>query len=73
MTITFISLLSGALGALVLAAIAGVTVLAHRLPATAPDHDHLWGMRGDPWVISDPLPEAQLLAHEYEQQRDRAA
>lgn len=73
MTITLISLLNGALGAVVLAAIVGITMLAHRLPARAPQHDHSWGLHGDPWLISDPLPEAQLVAHEFEQQRARAA
>lgn len=73
MSITLITLLNAALGTMVLVTIAGAITLAHRLPTTAPHHDHSWGMHGDPWVISDPLPEAQLVAHEYEQQLERAA
>jgi hypothetical protein len=73
MTIVLIVLLNAAFGMAMLVALTGVVALAHRLPASAPDHDHSWGLHGDPWVISDPLPEAQLVAHEYEQQRARAA
>jgi hypothetical protein len=54
------------LSVLVLAAVAALVRLAHRLPETAPNHDEAWGRGGDPWVGSDPLPLHQVARHEAE-------
>ena len=40
--------------------------LAHRPPATAPQHGERWGRSGNPWVASDPLPLHQVARHESE-------
>lgn len=66
MTTTAILTINSVLAALVIAAVAVVVRLAHRLPSTAPHNDESWGTSGDPWVISDPLPLRQLVAHELE-------
>jgi len=66
MTPTTIIVLNGALALLTAGALPSLIWLAHRLPAAAPHHDRLWGRGGDPWVVSDPLPLAQVVAHERE-------
>jgi hypothetical protein len=73
MTLTTIVSMNLALSAFVVAAVAGLIVLTHRLPASAPAHDASWGRGGDPWVASDPLPLAQVVAHETEREYQRAA
>lgn len=66
MTPMTIIVLDGALALLTLGAIASLIWLAHRLPTAAPHHDRLWGRGRDPWVVSDPLPLVQVVAHERE-------
>jgi hypothetical protein len=66
-------LLNIALSLLVFGSLGALVALAHRLPSTAPHHDELWGNGGNPWVVSDPLPLAQLAAHEDERRLARAA
>jgi hypothetical protein len=73
MTPTLIITLNVVLALLVTAATAALVHLAHRLPATAPHSDETWGTRGDPWVVSDPLPLRQLAAHEAERALSRVA
>jgi len=72
MTLTTIVILNLVLSALTMLAVYGLVRLAHRLPATAPHDDEKWG-RGLAWVPSDPLPLAQLSAHEDERKLARAA
>lgn len=69
-TIIIVNLL---LSAFVVAAVAGLVRLAHRLPDTAPRHDEQWGKGGNPWVASDPLPLHQITRHETERTLARAA
>lgn len=73
MTLTTIIVLNASLAGLVVLAVAHLVALAHRLPNLAPHHDSGWGLGGDPWVASDPLPLVQLVAHESAQQLRRAA
>jgi hypothetical protein len=73
MTTTVIIILNLTLAALTVLAVGGLVALAHRLPTSAPHHDELWGNGGNPWVPSDPLPLAQLAAHERERELVRAA
>lgn len=73
MTNSLIIVLNASLSVLVLLVLGGLIVLAHRLPRSAPHHDALWGNGGNPWVPSDPLPLAQLAAHERERELRRAA
>ncbi len=61
------------LSAIIVAAVAGVVWLAHRLPVLAPRSDERWGIGGDPWVPSAPLPLQQVARHEDEHGLDRAA
>lgn len=72
MTLTTIVILNLCLSALTIFAVYGLIRLAHRLPAVAPHDDERWG-RGNAWVPSDPLPLAQLAAHEDERELARAA
>jgi hypothetical protein len=58
---------------LTILAVLALVRLAHRLPAHAPHDDATWGRGGDPWVVSDPLPLAQLAAHETRRDLVRAA
>jgi hypothetical protein len=64
MTSTTIILVNVLLSILVLAAVGGLTHLAHRLPNAAPDDDENWGKRPDVWVVSGPLPLHQVARHE---------
>ncbi len=73
MTTTMLITINAALGLLTMLAVASLTFLAHRLPAAAPHADAAWGTSGDPWVPSDPLPLAQLAAHERDRELVRAA
>lgn len=73
MTTTLIITSNAILGLLVIAAVGALVHLAHRLPATAPHSDESWGTHGDPWVVSDPLPLRQLVAHENKRELSRAA
>jgi hypothetical protein len=73
MTISLIIVLNVTLSLFVFGALAALIHLAHRLPSSAPHHDELWGNGGNPWVVSDPLPLAQLAAHEDERDFARAA
>jgi hypothetical protein len=73
MTNSLIILLNIALSVLVFVSLGALVHLAHRLPSSAPHHDELWGNGGNPWVVSDPLPLAQLAAHEDEGELVRAA
>jgi hypothetical protein len=73
MTTTTIVTVNLLLSTLVIAAVAGLVWLAHRLPETAPHHDEHWGGGGDPWVASDPLPLHQVARHETERALARAA
>ena len=73
MTNTLIIVLNASFSALVILAAGGLVALAHRLPGSAPHHDALWGNGGNPWVPSDPLPLAQLAAHEHDRVLARAA
>ena len=73
MTLTLIILLNTAISLFVIAAVAAIVVIAHRLPSSAPHHDELWGNSGNPWVVSDPLPFTQISAHEREREQLRAA
>ena len=66
MTMTTIVTMNLLLSAYIVAAVAGLVWLAHRLPETAPHHDEQWGGGGDPWVGSDPLPLHQIVRHETE-------
>jgi hypothetical protein len=70
MTITGIILSNAALAAFALFAIARVVAFAHRLSPAPVHHDEdSWGLEGNPWVISAPLPLARLAAHEDERER----
>ncbi|MBA3841847.1 MAG: hypothetical protein H0X39_04380 [Actinobacteria bacterium] len=73
MSTTLIITSDAILGLLVIAAVAALVHLAHRLPETAPHSDETWGIQGDAWVASDPLPLRQLAAHEDERELQRAA
>jgi len=73
MTNSLIIPLNASLSLLVILAAGALVALAHRLPSSAPQHDSLWGSGGNPWVVSDPLPLAQLAAHEHERELARAA
>jgi hypothetical protein len=73
MTTTTIIMLNATLSALVVLVVGSIVALAHRLPASAPHHDALWGNGGNPWVPSDPLPLVQIAAHERERELVRAA
>ncbi len=73
MTMTTIIILNAVLALLTILAVAALTVLAHSLPSRAPHADGSWGTSGDPWVPSDPLPLAQLAAHEADRELARAA
>ena len=73
MTNSSILLLNASLSILVILAVGALVALAHRLPSSAPHHDALWGSGGNPWVVSDPLPLAQLAAHEHQRDLARAA
>jgi hypothetical protein len=66
MTTTTIVTVNALLSVLVLASVAAIVRLAHRLPETAPHHDEAWGRSGDPFVASDPLPLRQVARHEAE-------
>ena len=58
---------------LTVAAVYAVTVLAHRLPDSAPESDETWGFSGDPIVPSEPLPLEQVTAYETQRELARAA
>ena len=73
MPTTYIILVNFILAVLVIAALSRVMLVARRLPAAAPHNDESWGLGGDPWIASDPLPVVELATHEYERQRARAA
>ena len=73
MTNSLIIVLNLAMSLFVFVALAALVHRAHRLPSSAPHHDELWGNGGNPWVVSDPLPLAQLAAHEDERELVRAA
>ena len=73
MPITYVILVNVILGVLVIAGLSPVMLLARRLPAAAPHQDGSWGLGGDPWIASDPLPVVELVRHEYERERERAA
>lgn len=73
MPITYVILVNVILDALVVAGLSRVMLLARRLPAAAPHQDESWGLGGDPWIASDPLPVVELVTHEYERERERAA
>jgi hypothetical protein len=73
MNMTTIILVNLGLALLTLLAVAGVVRLAHRLPSAVSGDDADWGRGGDPWVPSEPLPLAQLRAHETERELARAA
>lgn len=73
MTIPTLIALNLFLGLFVGLAVAGLVALAHRLPAVAPHHDELWGQGGNPWVASEPLPLAQLVAYEQDRELTLAA
>jgi hypothetical protein len=66
MTTTTIVTVNALLSVLVLASVAAIVRLAHRLPETAPHHDEAWGRSGDPFVASDRLPLRQVARHEAE-------
>ena len=72
MTLTTIITLNLVVSVLTILGVYGLIRLAHRLPAVAPHDDANWG-RGHAWVPSDPLPLAQLAAHEDERELVRAA
>jgi hypothetical protein len=65
--------LNASLAVLVILVLGAFVTLAHRLPTSSPHHDASWGNGGNPWVPSDPLPLAQLAAHERERELARAA
>jgi hypothetical protein len=65
MTMTTIIILNLALSLVAVLGVAGLTLLAHRLPSKAPLEDERWG-RGHAHVPHDPLPLAQLARHEDE-------
>jgi len=73
MTNTLLITLNASLAVLAVLVVARLVALAHRLPSSAPHHDALWGNGGNPWVPSDPLPLAQLVAHEHDRELARAA
>jgi len=73
MPITYVILVNIILDALVVAGLSRVMLLSRRLPAAAPHQDESWGLGGDPWIASDPLPIVELVTHEYERERERAA
>jgi len=73
MDMTLIIALNLVLSLIVIAAVGGLVVLAHRLPSSAPHSDESWGTNGDPWVPSDPLPFRQLATHEQDRAAERAA
>jgi hypothetical protein len=73
MTNSLIIVLNVTLSLLVFLSLGALVRVAHRLPSSAPHHDELWGKGGNPWVVSDPLPLAQLAAHEDERELVRAA
>ena len=73
MPITYVILVNVILGVLVIAGLSRVMLLARRLPTAAPHQDESWGLGGDPWIASDPLPVVELVTHEYERDRARAA
>ena len=73
MPTTYVILVNVILDLLVIGGLGRVMLLARRLPATAPHRDESWGLGGDPWIASDPLPVVELVTHEYERQRARAA
>jgi hypothetical protein len=71
MPITYLILLNVILDVLAITGLSRVMLLARRLPAVAPHQDESWGLGGDPWIASDPLPVVELVRHEHE--RERAA
>jgi hypothetical protein len=73
MTPTTIAIVNLLLALIVIAPVAAVLRLAHRLPVVAPTHDEKWGRGGDPWVGSDPLPLQQVVRHERERASALAA
>jgi hypothetical protein len=73
MPITYVILVNVILDVLVIAGLSRVMLIARRLPAAAPHQDESWGLGGDPWIASDPLPVVELGRHEYERERARAA
>lgn len=73
MTPTAIVTMNAVLAVLLLAAVAAVVRLGHRLSDHAPRHDERWGAGGNPWVPSDPLPLHQVARHEDERELVRAA
>jgi hypothetical protein len=73
MSITHVILVNVILDVLVIAGLSRVMLLARRFPAAAPHQDESWGLGGDPWIASDPLPVVKLGRHEYERGRTRAA
>jgi hypothetical protein len=72
MTTTFI-ILNVILAVAAVAAVHALVVLSHRLPASAPHHDELWGTGGDPWIPSDPLPLHQVSTLDDDREQVRAA
>jgi hypothetical protein len=73
MTTTLLLTINIVLGTLTIVAVAGLVHLAHHLPSSAPHSDETWGIGGDPWVASDPLPFRQLASHESERELQRVA
>ena len=73
MTLTTITTVNALLGLLMLAGVAAIVRLGHRLSDRAPRHDERWGAGGNPWVPSDPLPLHQVARHEDERELVRAA
>ena len=56
-----------------LGAVGGLVWFAHRLPDSAPDSDATWGIGGDPWVPSEPLPLREIAEHADQRDAARAA
>jgi len=73
MSITLIVILNLALSLLAILLAFGLVLVSHRLPAASPYEDEGWGRGGNPWVASDPLPVAQVSAHETKLELARAA
>ena len=65
MSETTLIILNLAMSLFAILGVAGLTLLAHRLPTSAPLADEEWG-RGNALVAHDPLPLAQLARHEDE-------
>jgi hypothetical protein len=73
MPITYLILVNAVLDVLVITGLSRVMLLARRLPVAGPHQDESWGLGGDPWIASDPLPVVELVTHEHKRERARAA